>query len=75
MKEAVVVFRISSEQMLPHVQNELTGDVIDSNIDTEALVLSVDRVLNFFSVENSLFQELLLAYFLFCCFCFSLKDF
>lgn len=29
----------------------------ESLVDTEAQVLSVDRVLNFFSVESSLFQE------------------
>ncbi len=36
-----------------------------SNINTEALVLSVDRVLNFFSVENSLFQEYFLLFFVY----------
>lgn len=35
----------------------------NSNIDTEAPALSVDRVLNFFPVENSLFQEYFLLLF------------
>lgn len=39
--------------------NEIIGSV-RKVLDTEALVLSVDRVLNFSSVENSLFQDGLL---------------
>lgn len=42
-----------------------------SDIHTEAQILSVDRVLNFFSVESSLFQEYFL---LFLCVCLLFKD-
>lgn len=44
--------------------------MIESNINTEALVLSVDRVLNLSSAENSLFQE----YFLLFCVYFPQMD-
>lgn len=48
--------------MLHHVQITKLGRDI-GNIHTEAQILSVDRVLNFFSVESSLFQEYFLLFF------------
>lgn len=62
-KGRVVVFRIPLSKCYLDVQIKLTGDMRKSNIDTEALVLSDDRVLNFSSAENRLFQEYFLHFF------------
>lgn len=66
----VVVFKNSSEQMLLHVQMDEPGGRDRSDINTEALVMSIDKGAQLLLSGESFVSRVLLAFFFFFCFFF-----